>query len=340
MNTHKSLYGLRFPLGVIVGIAFLLCLVYGVVSGEEKQKAHGKDDLFSVTFVNDKEGWSCGRWGTVLHTTDGGKIWIRQATGTDYTLSAIHFVDPGHGWAVGDEGTIIHTADGGTTWNAQKSPVPFFLMGVQFVTPSKGWIVTERTHILTTDDGGKNWKIQFKNDDYILKSVSFCDPLNGWAAGEYGLIYHTKDGGKTWVKEAGSFTISESTGMVEGEDQLFSIAAVTPHIAWAVGIDGHVTKTINGGKTWKRVKVPAPKNSLFCIAASKTGTVAIGGKRTFIWSVDGGITWKTPDFKPPITYGWLYGLTNRGASGFVAVGWEGAIYQGGNTSASWQRADY
>ncbi|MCX5831914.1 MAG: YCF48-related protein [Deltaproteobacteria bacterium] len=328
----------------VFGILLLLfSFVWGALASPDKKGPQiSRDDLFSVTFPTENNGWACGRWGTVLRTDDSGKTWSRQETGTDYTLTSISFVDLQHGWAIGDEGTIIHTADGGKTWNAQISPVPFFLMAVQFVTPSKGWIVTERTHILSTEDGGKHWNIQFKKDDYILKSVSFCDPLNGWAAGEYGLIYHTKDGGKTWVKEAGSFTISERTGMVEGEDQLFRITAVTPQIAWAVGIDGRVAKTVDGGKNWKDVKVPVPKNSLFCIATNKTGTIAIGGKRAFVWSVDGGATWNKPEFKPAFTYGWLYGLTSRGASGFTAVGGEGAIYRhdGGKASALWQRSNY
>jgi photosystem II stability/assembly factor-like uncharacterized protein len=326
----------------VCGACLLLCfLVLSVLAAPQTGRKVVRDDLFSVTFPTESEGWACGRWGTVVHTTDGGKTWRRQETGTDYVLSSISFVDQKHGWAVGEEGIIIHTGDGGKTWKKQTSPVPFFLMGVQFVTPQKGWIVTERTHILGTDDGGKNWRVEFKEDDFILKAVSFCDPSNGWAVGEYGVIYHTKDGGKTWVKEAGSLTVSDATGLIEAGDQLFGVAAIDPQTAWAVGIDGVVVRTTDGGQTWKKTAVPVPKNPLFCVVASKAGTIAIGGKRAFTWSADGGATWKVPEFKPAITYGWLYGLTRQG-TGLVAVGWEGAIYRndGGKTLTSWQRAEY
>lgn len=323
---------------ILMGVFFISYLAPGILFAQQKLY----DDLFSVSFPDEKNGWACGRWGTVVHTPDAEKTWIRQDSGTDFTLSSIHFVDPQNGWAVGDEGTIIHTRDGGKTWVKQKSPVPFFHMKVYFVTPLKGWIVTEHTHILHTNDGGKTWNIQFKDKDFILKSISFCDPLHGWAVGEYGIIYHTKDGGAKWEKQAGFFKISEETSEVEGGTFLFDVVAIDPQTAWAAGIDGYIIKTTDGGKTWKEVATRAPKTHFFCIYSDKTGMVLIGGDSTFLSSSDHGKTWMTSEFKPPITYGWIYGLARRGDSGFVAVGWEGAIYlsNGKNPSTSWNRVFY
>lgn len=95
---------------------------------EATQKKTG-DDLLSVSFVDEKTGWSCGRWGAVLQTMDGGKTWRQQESGTDYTLISISFVDRQKGWAEGDMGTIIHTQDGGQSWEKQQSPVKHFLFG-------------------------------------------------------------------------------------------------------------------------------------------------------------------------------------------------------------------
>jgi photosystem II stability/assembly factor-like uncharacterized protein len=296
------------------------------------------DDLFAVSFADEKHGWACGRWGSVLHTSDGGKTWGRQDSGTDFTLASMYFVDSQNGWAVGAEGTILHTMDGGKIWESQKSPVPFFLMKVFFTTPLKGWIVTEQTHILSTVDGGKRWSIQFKDEDFILKSISFCDPLHGWTVGEYGYIYHTRDGGATWKKQAGHFGLSEKTGDVVGEPFLFDVVAVDPQRAWAVGIDGYLTKTVDAGRSWKRVETGVSKAPLYCVSSDKGGNILIGGKEVFLSSADNGRSWQNPRFEPPITYGWLYGLSRRGASGFVAVGWGGAIYL--TSSNKWQQINY
>jgi len=320
-----------------VGMFFFVWFLIPGVQGQKKIY----DDLFSASFPNEKEGWASGRWGCVLHTADGGKTWVRQNTGTDLTLSSVFFVDSTKGWAVGEGGIILHTVDGGKTWEKQKSPVPFFHMRTYFVTPLKGWIVSEKTHILYTEDGGKTWSIQFKDRDFILKSVSFCDALNGWAVGEYGSIYHTRNGGKTWEKQGGEYRVSAETGKIEGGTFLFDVVAVDLQTAWAVGIGGYAIKTKNAGKAWNEVKTGAPRTQLFCVGSERGKTILIGGFGTFLSSEDKGRTWKSPEFKPPATYDWIYGVARRGHSGFVAVGGSGIIYlNDGKATSTWDKVTY
>jgi photosystem II stability/assembly factor-like uncharacterized protein len=299
-------------------------------------------DLLSVSFPTEKEGWTCGRWGTILHTGDGGETWGIQESGVEYTLSSISFVDQKHGWAVGDRGTVVSTVDGGKTWTKQKSPVPYFLMGVHFVDVRQGWIVTEKTHILYTENGGSTWTIQFKDGDYIFKAVSFADQKNGWAVGEYGLIYHTSDGGKTWEKQAGGLGFSEETGEILAGSILFDVFAISPGSAWVAGIDGYVAKTENGGKTWQQITGGIPNRHIFCIRGDKARTLLIGGKRFFLASFDNGQSWHSSKFEPPIKYSWIYRVTSRGNAGYVAVGAGGAIYVSSGTGPKtlWRKITY
>ena len=319
---------------VLVMIFFLCCLIPDIQAARQKLS----QDLFSVSFPTEKEGWACGRWGTILHSADSGKSWVRQQSGTDYTLGSISFVDPQNGWAVGDGGTILHTKDGGKNWMKQKSPVPYFLFGVQFVSPQKGWIVTERTTILYTEDGGGNWQVQFKDQDFILKRVSFCDERNGWAAGEFGFIYHTDNGGKSWQKQAGEFRFSEETGEIVGGNFLFDVIAINPRSAWVVGIDGYVARTLDGGKTWQQVTNGIPKIHLFGVASDRQGSILIGGNALLLASSDGGKSFVGAKVEPRITYAWIYGIVQRGEAGFVAVGKGGWIYLGDKMGTSWRLA--
>jgi photosystem II stability/assembly factor-like uncharacterized protein len=216
-------------------------------------------------------------------------------------------------------------------------------MRVYFLSSLKGWIVSEQTHILYTEDGGKTWSLQFKDQDAIFKSISFCDGLNGWAIGDYGYIYHTRNGGKTWEQQGGSFGISEKTGDIEGGNFLFDVAALNPQTAWAVGVDGYVIRTLDGGKTWQEVSTGAPKAQLFGIGYDpKTGMFVIGGNGILMVSLDRGKTWKTAESDPPVIYDWIYGISRTGEGRFLLVGDNGMMYlnEGKTPSTTWKRVKY
>jgi len=298
-----------------------------------------RDDLFSVTFPTEKEGWACGRFGTILHTADGGLTWTQQDSSTAFTLSGIHFTDPRNGWAVGNKGTIVHTADGGKTWGLQKSPVEYFHMDVFFIDALTGFVASERTHILGTKDGGKTWEVRFHDEDYILKSVSFCDDRHGWAVGEFGYTYATRDGGRSWQKQAGFYELDYDTGDLRGDDFLFDVVAVDPGTAWAVGIQGTVKSTRDGGETWRREDLDLPAVQLYTIESDGAGGLAIGGRGLCMVSSDSGNTWSKASFEPTIRYGWIYDIEAFKPGGFAACGDEGAIYRK-TTGDRWKRSGY
>jgi photosystem II stability/assembly factor-like uncharacterized protein len=323
---------LQQALCTLVGmILFLSCFVQPAAGTENLKLKH---DLFSVSFPSEGEGWVCGRLGTIAHTSNGGSNWTLQESGITYTLTSICFVDPKNGWVVGDGGTILHTQDGGKTWIPQKSPSPVFFMDVQFVNDHKGWIVGEGTTILHTEDGGNSWQIQFQDEDFILKSISFCDALNGWTVGEFGYIYNTKDGGETWQKQGGYFGFSEESGDIKGGNFLFDAVAISPLECWIVGIDGYISKTADGGVTWEKTENTIPRTHIFSIAVDSKESVMIGGNGLLMVNSGENQTFREFKTAPPITYGWIYGLSLRGHDGgFVAVGKGGRIYLSEATKA-------
>jgi photosystem II stability/assembly factor-like uncharacterized protein len=306
----------------------LCCLAFFPATPIQAQKSRAAhDDLFSVSFPTEREGWACGRYGTILHSADGGETWNPQSSGTTFTLSGIWFTDAKRGWAVGDKGTILHTSDGGSTWTPQESPVEYFHMDVCFLNPQKGFIVSERTHILATGDGGRTWEVRFEDEDYILKSVSFCDDRHGWAVGEFGHTYRTRDGGEIWQKQAGFYEMDLDTGLIEGDDFLFDVAALSPQEAWAVGIQGTVRRTTDGGATWEKVDTGAPKVQLYTVASDGRGGLAIGGKGVCLASEDGGRTWGPARFEPTIEYAWIYDMEFSKHGFATACGDEGLLYR-------------
>src|SRR5690606_10197714 len=74
------------------------------------------NDLHSVSFIDDNNGWAAGRQGKILHTTNGGSTWSPQNSGTTKDLNKIHMLSPTVGYAVGDNGVFIKY--NGSTWSA------------------------------------------------------------------------------------------------------------------------------------------------------------------------------------------------------------------------------
>jgi len=329
---------MKWSIEMVIAVIIMIALLVPVPSGaQQKWAAH--DDLFSLSFPTDKDGWACGRSGAIVHSSDGGMSWTRQVSGTTYTLTSIYFVDARTGWAVGNNGTILHTSDGGATWEKQASPVEYYHMGVHFVSRDKGFVVSERTNILATDDGGKTWAVVFKDEDFILKSISFCDERHGWVVGEFGYTYRTEDGGEHWEKQGGHYDLDPDTGNLKGGDFFFDVIAVDPQTAWRVGIQGIIEKTVDGGKTWQRVEAGIPQVPLYCISCDRASTLIVGGKGVCVNSADKGVTWQNARFEPTVEYSWIYHIARVGDSGFAACGDEGAIYR--KTSGSiWQRVAY
>ncbi len=82
---------------------------------QEQTLPTGARFLRSVCFLDENNGWACGRNGTVVHTSDGGANWTLQSTGVDTTLFDIEFADAQRGMIAGNS-VVLYTTDGGATW--------------------------------------------------------------------------------------------------------------------------------------------------------------------------------------------------------------------------------
>jgi photosystem II stability/assembly factor-like uncharacterized protein len=59
-----------------------------------------------------------GSGGTILRTTNGGRTWRRQPSGTPNDLDGVACARPSTCVAVGGGGTILRSTDGGRTWRS------------------------------------------------------------------------------------------------------------------------------------------------------------------------------------------------------------------------------
>ena len=83
---------------------------------------------YAALFSNRTDGWVSGIAGQILHTTDGGKTWVKQVNSTQTSLNRL-FMHDGVPYGVGAAGVVARLD--GNTWRAvpYTDPVPVFLGG-------------------------------------------------------------------------------------------------------------------------------------------------------------------------------------------------------------------
>ena len=156
----------------------------------------------TMHFLNSEEGWLGAAIGQTLHTTDGGKTWKIQKTGTTTAnITDLHFINSQKGWAVTpqrrDGGFILHTVDGGDYWKIQaKTNQPG--IAVHFADENRGWVVLGNGNSLLTEDGGETWRLQTTAQSTRgLQRITFRSHTNAWGLGGDG-AYTTEDQGVNW----------------------------------------------------------------------------------------------------------------------------------------------
>jgi photosystem II stability/assembly factor-like uncharacterized protein len=115
--------------------------------------------------------------------------------------------------------------------------------------------VGKRGVIRHTTDGGVTWTAQNSRTTGELDGVVFADPLHGYAVGQNGVILATSDGGTTWTAQT-----SHTSQNLESVSTIFNRSSDSPsietvatndyHDAIAVGKNGVIRMTQDGGATW------------------------------------------------------------------------------------------
>ncbi len=183
--------------------------------------------LKAIQFVDENNGWAVGNLGTILGTTDGGKNWSQQISGTNSELNYISFVNTRLGWIASNNG-ILHTTDGGNKWYNQltgkfigefdKSILGgsgYSIKEVHFTNATNGWAIGWSTFLRTTN-GGATWSVQYLNSAINIEKMIFIDVNTGWAfldahsQNQNEILVGTTDGGSTW-KLVKTFTTYIST---------------------------------------------------------------------------------------------------------------------------------
>lgn len=241
-------------------------------------------------------------------------------------ILSLFFFNESHGLAITPT-YLLETNDGGRTFEKRLSQEDGSLQSLVFVDTRTGWIAGSELLngvasplVLNTIDGGVTWQKRSVESAGRLSAVSFCTHDVGFAAGGNAIV-QTSDGGGTWRQQY--------TG--EREDRLYGIFCLSPEEIWAVGENGLVLDTQNGGKTW------AQKNLGVDVTLSRirffgdTGWI-VGFNGTLLRTRDRGTNWDAVrlDTNQP-----LLDIHFDGPTGWI-VGGGGTILGSSDAGKSWR----
>ncbi len=210
------------------------------------------DNIFRIDAIDAQRACGVGTNGLILTTINGGETWQMQRFPGGFTFFDVAFGDEQNGWLVGEFETILHTPDGGKTWGVQRGAkranftLPAYL-AVRFLDGQRGWVAGQGGVTLRTADGGKTWEKVQSLSPASVYAVTYIAEDRGkpasaiWMAGNDGtmvlmpLVNHTPPA----VLQPTFFSIND--------------VAFSGQMGIAVGIEGTIERTEDGGKHWQQV---------------------------------------------------------------------------------------
>ncbi|MBN8583617.1 MAG: T9SS type A sorting domain-containing protein [Ignavibacteria bacterium] len=207
-----------------------------------------------VDFINENTGFAGANWSHIAKTTNSGINW--QVFVIDSLLgSAVHgisFPSIDTGYAVSKNGHNLKTVNGGLTWQVNKLPLTLYFEDVQFLNNNTGYCAgrEDRGVIRKTVNGGLNWITYYFDSVFYFTDLHFVNTELGFAVGNkvynIGFIVRTTNGGITW-----DYTYLPGTYL------LSSVYFVNENVGYA-GAEGVSYKTTNGGNDWFRIRTKSP----------------------------------------------------------------------------------
>ncbi|MGH1362739.1 MAG: YCF48-related protein [Calditrichia bacterium] len=267
-------------------------------------------NLTGVAFVNATLGYAVGSGGVLFITYDGGGTWTAINTGTVENLTGVSVIGDVV-FITGANGLICASYDGGLTWTPFVTNTTANFYASSFVNPYYGFAVGSGGVICIYN--GTNWVAQSTGTSESFNSV-YTYGQYAWAVGTNGII----------CKYVNGFWLPQTSGTnVNFHDVAFWNAS----LGFAVGANGTICKTNDGGSTWTPLNSGVTFDITGCKIFSPGVIWATCANGTLLQSLDSGLTWtiipinNAPD---------LAGLDFSGCQGFI-VGASGAAYQFSST---------
>jgi polar amino acid transport system permease protein len=222
--------------------------------------------------------------------------WDQASISTDNDLNDVLALNSTSAFAIGENGKIYHTVNSGVNWSEQDSGVIQDLNAIEF--NEQAVVVGDSGTVLINE--GESWtanSIEGAGNLYDL-SVPHFESLAD------SIIFVSGTGGEIWKWNDNSWEdLSNFTGTT---NDIYAVDFVNENEGFAVGADGLIIATIDGGLSWEIRETPDEFSGLsfydviiFGYQGNPVSAIIVGENGTIIQSSGTGPTaigfiWKVP----------------------------------------------
>lgn len=266
--------------------------------------------LTALSFIDAQRGWAVGHGGVILHTTDGGETWTKQADGLALAQVALTQAERQAAQRPDDAAAQRALADARRLLDdgADKP-----LLDVRFTDAQRGWVVGAYNLFFETTDGGATWRSvseRLDNPRALHLNALAVRGQTVFVAGEQGVLFRSVDGAQRFEALASPY-----------KGSWFSVALGEDGAVTVGGLRGNAFRSADGGSTWRAIDGLPPVSIVAASAAGQGGVLlANQAGQLFLSRASAAAQPLRVAPMPP-----LNGLLVLGRQAALALGFGGAI---------------
>ena len=245
---------------------------------------NGVRGLQRLQFLDNNTGFACGDAGKIRKTVDGGQNWTLLATPwIDDNYALVDFVNVQRGYAVGSnilgEYQLIKTLNSGATWESVAKGTESFA-DLDMVTASIGFLSTEKV-LYRIKDGHFNVDNIFSPDSIGPRRLHFRTVDTGYVLTPR-TVRRSVNSGYFWEETV--------LPLATNQELLGFDWTASGKTGVAVGTNGAIFKTTNGGGPYKPMAIFGNSGLYFCKGKPiQMLNPAPAGLYSSIWLLDGQV---------------------------------------------------
>ena len=268
------------------------------------------EDLNSINFINEREGWIAGSNGKIFKSVDSGENWTEHRVELsedviDRSFKKIHFTDSSNGWIVGSEGTfyITNNANSGFDWDTSRNSANQDVTDVEAADDSLV-VIRSPFELVVSSNGGMSWlyfDLSFSGGPNSLFPALTFPSKNTLAISNGTALFISDDMGETWNNIKPEFS---NTNGSEIEIFIQSVFFLNDRDGWILSRfnqpnditeERFIAFTGNRGEKWEIIFIDAEGDK---IGENTEKIYFFDENNGFILdrllrTMDGGFTWQT-----------------------------------------------